>query len=148
MNGNDSVPQNSNTENGDAKPMASTASYSFAPKKRPRLSYPPVDDTTDGSASDNAYSQKRKRLDLIPRNNDDDAQAETPESAQTEDISEEVQRRLEIKEEQRRKRSSRPEKRKRNSDSPTPSYYNPPPVDPGRPKKRRRELRTTNATED
>lgn len=147
MNGKGSVPQSSNTENADANPAAS---FSFAPKKRPRLSLPQVDDTTDGSASDKPYSQKRKRLDLIPHNNEEDAQAETSDSAQTEDISGEVQRRLEIKEEQRRRRNSRPEKRKRDSDndSPTPSYYNPPPEDPGRPKKRRRELGATNAAED
>lgn len=137
------MPQNGSTEDGEAK---STGSYSFAPKKRPRLSLPQADDTTDGSASENSYSQKRKRLDLVPRSNEDDAQAETPESAQTEDISEEVQRRLEIKEQQRRRRNSRPEKRKRDSDSDdsAPSYYyNPPPEDPGRPKKRRRDLKTT-----
>lgn len=143
------MPQNGRAEDGEAKPT--TGSYSFAPKKRPRLSLPQADDTTDGSASENSYSQKRKRLDLIPQNNEDDAQAETPESAQTEDISEEVQRRLEIKEQQRRKRNSRPEKRKRDSDSdsPTPNYYyNPPPEDPGRPKKRRRDLRTMSAAEE
>jgi hypothetical protein len=40
-----------------------------------------------------------------------------PVSLETEDISDEVQRRLKIKEEQRRKRDAKPEKRKRDRDS-------------------------------
>lgn len=72
--------------------------------------------TTDGAQQN--LSQKRKRLDLILSGKNEDAQSLTPESIETEDISEEVQRRLEIKEEQRKKRgSSTSEKRKRNRDS-------------------------------
>lgn len=62
-------------------------------------------------------TQKRKRLDVAIPGADEDVRHATPVSAETEDISEEVQRRLEIKEEQRRKRSSKAtrEKRKRES---------------------------------
>ena len=64
------------------------------------------------------FSQKRKRLDSILPGNHEDMRSVTPVSIETEDISEEVQRRLEIKEEQRKKRgSSTSEKRKRNRDS-------------------------------
>lgn len=60
---------------------------------------------------------KRKRTDVAIPGADDDVQGAIPVSLETEDISDEVQRRLEIKEEQRRKRDSRPEKRKRDRDS-------------------------------
>lgn len=60
---------------------------------------------------------KRKRTDVAIPGADDDVQSAIPVSLETEDISDEVQRRLEIKEEQRRKRDSKPEKRKRERDS-------------------------------
>lgn len=73
-----------------------------------------------GSTTDNpdsAYSNKRKRLDVPIPGSNEETQNTTAVSTETEDISEEVQRRLEIKEEQRRKRNARPEKRKRDRDS-------------------------------
>lgn len=96
--------------------------------------------TTD-SAQEN-FSQKRKRLGSILSGNNDDMRSVTPVSMETEDISEEVQRRLEIKEEQRKKRGSgTSEKRKRNRDSlasndSTSSSFG----GASRPRKRRREL--------
>ncbi|KAL4916547.1 hypothetical protein BDW62DRAFT_202536 [Aspergillus aurantiobrunneus] len=60
---------------------------------------------------------KRKRIDAAIPGADEDMQNAMPVSLETEDISDEVQRRLEIKEEQRRKRDSKPEKRKRERDS-------------------------------
>ncbi|KAB8208693.1 hypothetical protein BDV34DRAFT_190037 [Aspergillus parasiticus] len=69
--------------------------------------------------------QKRKRLDMMMPGGDEDVRNVTPVALETEDISEEVQRRLEIKEEQRRKRSSKPEKRKRDSMASTGSTSSP-----------------------
>ncbi|KAE8346400.1 hypothetical protein BDV24DRAFT_123817 [Aspergillus arachidicola] len=69
--------------------------------------------------------QKRKRLDMMMAGGDEDVRNVTPVALETEDISEEVQRRLEIKEEQRRKRSSKPEKRKRDSMASTGSTSSP-----------------------
>ncbi|PWY66758.1 hypothetical protein BO70DRAFT_366449 [Aspergillus heteromorphus CBS 117.55] len=61
-------------------------------------------------------SQKRKRLDRIIAGADEEVRDVTPLSVETEDISEEVQRRLEIKDKQRKKRSaSKVDKRKRDS---------------------------------
>ncbi|KOC18523.1 hypothetical protein AFLA70_3g008540 [Aspergillus flavus AF70] len=68
---------------------------------------------------------KRKRLDMMMAGGDEDVRNVTPVALETEDISEEVQRRLEIKEEQRRKRSSKPEKRKRDSMASTGSTSSP-----------------------
>ncbi|KAL5336423.1 hypothetical protein BJX70DRAFT_372971 [Aspergillus crustosus] len=64
-----------------------------------------------------AQRMKRKRLDVaIPGHNEDVFNA-MPVPLETEDISDEVQRRLKIKDEQRRKRDAKPEKRKRDRDS-------------------------------
>ncbi|KAL4750500.1 hypothetical protein BDW72DRAFT_175787 [Aspergillus terricola var. indicus] len=60
---------------------------------------------------------KRKRVDMAISGADQDVRDVMPVSLETEDISDEVQRRLKIKEEQRRKRDAKPEKRKRNRDS-------------------------------
>ncbi|KAE8355238.1 hypothetical protein BDV28DRAFT_155546 [Aspergillus coremiiformis] len=65
---------------------------------------------------------KRKRLDIMMSGHDEDVRNVTPVALETEDISEEVQRRLEIKEEQRSKRTSQPEKRKRDSLASTGSH--------------------------
>ncbi|KAL4903209.1 hypothetical protein BDW74DRAFT_180076 [Aspergillus multicolor] len=62
-------------------------------------------------------SVKRKRVDMIIPGADEDVRNVMPVSLETEDISDEVQRRLKIKEEQRRKRDAKPEKRKRDRDS-------------------------------
>ncbi|KAH8429474.1 uncharacterized protein LDX57_007136 [Aspergillus melleus] len=59
-------------------------------------------------------SQKRKRVDVTLPGDDESVRNVTPVSMETEDISEEVQRRLKIKEEQK-KRKANPEKRKRDS---------------------------------
>lgn len=58
---------------------------------------------------------KRKRLDAVVSGDDEDVRNVTPVSAETEDISEEVERRLAIKDEKRKKRGSQLEKRKRES---------------------------------
>ncbi|PKY05854.1 hypothetical protein P168DRAFT_280727 [Aspergillus campestris IBT 28561] len=58
---------------------------------------------------------KRKRLDVAVPGGDEDVRNVMPVSAETEDISEEVQRRLAIKDEKRKKRDSQLEKRKRES---------------------------------
>ncbi|KAL4883406.1 hypothetical protein BJY04DRAFT_184579 [Aspergillus karnatakaensis] len=64
-----------------------------------------------------AQRMKRKRFDVaIPGRNEDVLDA-IPVAMETEDISDEVQRRLKIKDEQRRKRDAKPEKRKRDRDS-------------------------------
>ncbi|RAL04814.1 uncharacterized protein BO80DRAFT_461855 [Aspergillus ibericus CBS 121593] len=61
-------------------------------------------------------SHKRTRLEKSIPGADEDAMNVTPVSVETEDISEEVQRRLKIKEEQRKKRgTSKADKRKRDS---------------------------------
>ncbi|KAL6230895.1 hypothetical protein BDW75DRAFT_221561 [Aspergillus navahoensis] len=60
---------------------------------------------------------KRKRVDMAIPGADQDVRDVMPVSLETEDISDEVQRRLMIKEEQRRKRDAKPEKRKRDRDS-------------------------------
>lgn len=59
--------------------------------------------------------QKRKRVDATLPGDDESVRNVTPVSMETEDISEEVQRRLKIKEEKRKKRNAKPEKRKRDS---------------------------------
>ncbi|KAL4948576.1 hypothetical protein BDW69DRAFT_189142 [Aspergillus filifer] len=60
---------------------------------------------------------KRKRMDVTLPGADQDVQNFIPVALQTEDISEEVNRRLKIKDEMRRKRDAKPEKRKRDRDS-------------------------------
>ncbi|RHZ63054.1 uncharacterized protein CDV56_105114 [Aspergillus thermomutatus] len=60
-------------------------------------------------------SSKRKRLDLAIPGAEQEVADVLPVSLETEDISEEVQRRLKIKEERRKKRDAKPEKRKRDS---------------------------------
>ena len=129
------------TTPGDAN-TASTAKSNFSTgKKRARAENEATNMTTD-SAQEN-FSQK-KRLRSILSSNNEDMRNVTPVSIETEDISEEVQRRLEIKEEQRKKRgSSTSAKRKRNRDSlasndSTSSSFG----GASRPKKRRRELGT------
>ncbi|KAL4971492.1 hypothetical protein BDW66DRAFT_163647 [Aspergillus desertorum] len=60
---------------------------------------------------------KRKRVDMAIPGANQDVRDVMPVSLETEDISDEVQRRLKIKEEQRRRRVAKPEKRKRDRDS-------------------------------
>jgi hypothetical protein len=55
---------------------------------------------------------KRKRTKDTLLGGDEDVETVIPISMQTEDISEEVERRLKLREERRRKRNSRPEKRR------------------------------------
>ncbi|KAL5355851.1 hypothetical protein BJX96DRAFT_141957 [Aspergillus floccosus] len=74
-------------------------------------------ESTDHMSKAVIRTQKRKRLDVTIPGDDEDVRHATPVSAETEDISEEVQRRLEIKEEQRRKRSSNATKEKRKRES-------------------------------
>ncbi|KAE8150699.1 hypothetical protein BDV25DRAFT_153996 [Aspergillus avenaceus] len=58
---------------------------------------------------------KRQRSDMLVPGHDEDVRNVTPVALETEDISEEVQRRLEIKEEKRQKREPKPRKRTRDS---------------------------------
>ncbi|CEL08836.1 hypothetical protein ASPCAL11981 [Aspergillus calidoustus] len=62
---------------------------------------------------------KRKRMDLAIPGSNEDVRNAMPVALETEDISDEVQRRLKIKEEQRKKRETdvKPGKRKRDRDS-------------------------------
>ncbi|KAL4871115.1 hypothetical protein BDV12DRAFT_194761 [Aspergillus spectabilis] len=60
---------------------------------------------------------KRKRVDVALSGHNEDVLNAMPVAMETEDISDEVQRRLKIKDEQRRNRDSKPEKRKRDRDS-------------------------------
>ncbi|GJP93066.1 uncharacterized protein AlacWU_05965 [Aspergillus niger] len=62
------------------------------------------------------HSSKRKRIDEFIPGADEDIRSFSPVSVETEDISEEVQRRLRIKEEQRKRRGTpKADKRKRDS---------------------------------
>ena len=133
------------TTPADANTAATAKSNFPTGNKRARAENEATNMTTD-SAQENS-SQKRKRLRSILSSNNEDMRGVTPVSIETEDISEEVQRRLEIKEEQRKKRgTSTSEKRKRNRDSlasndSTSSSFG----GASRPKKRRRELGTAKA---
>lgn len=59
----------------------------------------------------NALGKRKRTKDTLP-GGDEDVETVIPISMQTEDISEEVERRLKLREERRRKRNSRPEKRR------------------------------------
>ncbi|KAI9930427.1 hypothetical protein ASPWEDRAFT_171055 [Aspergillus wentii DTO 134E9] len=87
-------------------------------KKRSRKSQESMEIDTNGpiyAHTEGVRKHKRKRLDLAIPGNDEDVRNVTPVSMETEDISEEVQRRLKIKEDRRKKRNAKPEKRKRDS---------------------------------
>ncbi|PYI34006.1 hypothetical protein BP00DRAFT_468261 [Aspergillus indologenus CBS 114.80] len=76
--------------------------------------------------ADPARHHKRKRLMKVLPGCEDDVRSITPVSIDTEDISEEVQRRLAIRDEQRKKRSNaKAEKRKRDSMTSTGSAPSP-----------------------
>ncbi|KAL4889525.1 hypothetical protein BDV59DRAFT_186364 [Aspergillus ambiguus] len=120
------VPGKSSTESSNGGHSTSTPSgHAANPRKRRGRPSENNSETDKEATKGNAHcvvtgSQKRKRLDLAIAGDEEDVRRATPVSAETEDISEEVQRRLEIKEEQRRKRDlkSTKEKRKRlSSDS-------------------------------
>ncbi|OGM45920.1 hypothetical protein ABOM_006058 [Aspergillus bombycis] len=103
-------------------------SHSKERRKRPRVDTDSMEvenESTDTMPVGAVQYQKRKRLDMMMPGDDEDVRNVTPVALETEDISEEVQRRLEIKEEQRRKRSSKPEKRKRDSMASTGSTSSP-----------------------
>ncbi|RAH87666.1 hypothetical protein BO86DRAFT_7998 [Aspergillus japonicus CBS 114.51] len=76
--------------------------------------------------ADPARHHKRKRLMKVLPGGEDDVRSITPVSIDTEDISEEVQRRLAIRDEQRKQRSNaKAEKRKRDSMTSTGSAPSP-----------------------
>ncbi|KNG80232.1 hypothetical protein ANOM_011509 [Aspergillus nomiae NRRL 13137] len=103
-------------------------SHSKERRKRSRMETDSMEvenESTDTMPIGAVQYQKRKRLDTMMSADDEDVRNVTPVALETEDISEEVQRRLEIKEEQRRKRSSKPEKRKRDSMASTGSTSSP-----------------------
>ncbi|KAE8400894.1 hypothetical protein BDV37DRAFT_256333 [Aspergillus pseudonomiae] len=103
-------------------------SHSKERRKRSRMETDSMEvenESTDTMPVGAVQYQKRKRLDTVMLADDEDVRNVTPVALETEDISEEVQRRLEIKEEQRRKRSSKPEKRKRDSMASTGSTSSP-----------------------
>lgn len=140
-NGSAAAQQNTRSRSVSAQPAdpKSTTSWSsqFMEKKRARMGHEPTTVNPDP-----VYSNKRKRLDVPIPGSNEDTQNATAVSTETEDISEEVQRRLEIKEEQRRKRNARPEKRKRDRDSFVSDGGAPSLGSTDRPKKRRKELTT------
>lgn len=82
-------------------------------KKRPRMESDTASPEPETQIVDSA--SKRKRGDRILPSGDDDVRDAMPVSMETEDISEEVNRRLKIKEERRKKKDSKSEKRKRES---------------------------------
>ncbi|KAL2864502.1 uncharacterized protein BJX67DRAFT_221428 [Aspergillus lucknowensis] len=88
-------------------------------RKRQRLSNDDVEKEAEVREPLLAEAQrlKRKRTGFTVPGDDEDVRDIIPVSLETEDISDEVQRRLEIKEEQRRKRDAGPEKRKRERDN-------------------------------
>jgi hypothetical protein len=59
----------------------------------------------------NVLGKRKRTKDTLP-GGDEDVESIIPISMPTEDISEEVERRLKLREERRRKRNSRPEKRR------------------------------------
>lgn len=69
----------------------------------------------DRASAEISRSSKRKRLDLAIPGAEQEVADVMPVALETEDISEEVQRRLKIKEERRKKRDAKAEKRKRDS---------------------------------
>ncbi|RAH67696.1 uncharacterized protein BO66DRAFT_328649 [Aspergillus aculeatinus CBS 121060] len=84
------------------------------------------DAETMSAFADPARHHKRKRLMKVLPGGEDDVRSITPVSIDTEDISEEVQRRLAIRDEQRKKRSNaKAEKRKRDSMTSTGSAPSP-----------------------
>ncbi|OJJ97173.1 hypothetical protein ASPACDRAFT_62868 [Aspergillus aculeatus ATCC 16872] len=84
------------------------------------------DAETMSAFADPASHHKRKRLMKVLPGGEDDVRSITPVSIDTEDISEEVQRRLAIRDEQRKKRSNaKAEKRKRDSMTSTGSAPSP-----------------------
>ncbi|PLB51197.1 hypothetical protein P170DRAFT_436271 [Aspergillus steynii IBT 23096] len=105
------TPLSTSTSSHDA---SSRSSHSKERKKRPgKDESNTVND--DDFPAEMLRSQKRKRVDVTLPGNDENVRNVTPVSMETEDISEEVQRRLKIKEEKRKKRNAKPEKRKRDS---------------------------------
>ncbi|KAE8375817.1 hypothetical protein BDV26DRAFT_266902 [Aspergillus bertholletiae] len=95
-------------------------SHSKERKKRSRVETDSMEvegESTDTVPAGAVQCYKRKRLDIAMPGDEDDVRNVTPVALETEDISEEVQRRLKIKEEQRRKRIAKPEKQKRKRDS-------------------------------
>lgn len=140
------TPSRSASQPGDAKSTTTPGSSHSMQKKRARTGQDATDVATSSLETEQIQegsSQKRKRLSLLLPGNDEDARSVTPISMETEDISEEVQRRLEIKEEQRKRRNSKPEKRKRNRDSLASNDSASSLGSTSRPKKRRREIGST-----
>ncbi|OJJ69653.1 hypothetical protein ASPBRDRAFT_46014 [Aspergillus brasiliensis CBS 101740] len=106
----------------------STSSNRKVPKKDKKRHAHNIDDSEEGGAtapedhdpqsarSLAVQSNKRKRMDEFIPGANEDIRHISPVSVDTEDISEEVQRRLKIKEEQRKRRgTSKADKRKRDS---------------------------------
>ncbi|KAL4807584.1 hypothetical protein BDV18DRAFT_135602 [Aspergillus unguis] len=89
--------------------ISNEASVQASPEPQPQPKEPVVE----------VQRMKRKRTELAIPGSNEDVQNVMPVSLETEDISDEVQRRLKIKEENRRKRDAggKPEKRKRDRDS-------------------------------
>ncbi|OJJ51241.1 hypothetical protein ASPZODRAFT_12080 [Penicilliopsis zonata CBS 506.65] len=88
--------------------------------------------------------QKRMRTGLVIPGNSEDLSSATPVSWDTEDISEEVQRRLKIKEERRKQRNSKSEKRKRESLTSNGSVASS--VGPSKPKKKKARTEVSQLT--
>ncbi|KAL1969764.1 hypothetical protein VTN77DRAFT_8317 [Rasamsonia byssochlamydoides] len=109
-----------NAQNGNGRPSPSTTSSGETPGSLPQKLWPGQKRTwteEDSEAPETANPlQKRQRTRRSIPGADDDVKDVIPVAMQTEDISDEVERRLKLKEERRRKWNSRPEKkRKRDS---------------------------------
>ncbi|KAK1147086.1 hypothetical protein N8T08_001825 [Aspergillus melleus] len=92
----------------------SSSRLSRSKERKKRRGHDEVNAVHNDDPSGMSRSQKRKRVDVTLPGDDESVRNVTPVSMETEDISEEVQRRLKIKEEQK-KRKANPEKRKRDS---------------------------------
>ncbi|KAF4292934.1 hypothetical protein KXW65_008157 [Aspergillus fumigatus] len=99
----------------------------------------------DRASAEISRSSKRKRLDLAIPGAEQEVADVMPVALETEDISEEVQRRLKIKEERRKKRDAKAEKRKRDSLASNGSASASPPGGVARPRKKK--VKTSGAGE-
>lgn len=126
------TPQSTDTDTSSRRKRSRTEKESDIPSTESETN-------TQTDQSEDPRASKRKR-DAVPYTEVDEATRNTSGFFETEDISEEVQRRLRIKEERRRqKESAKPEKRKRESLLSNES------VSPGPSKHRKKRARAGNA---
>ena len=100
------------------------------------------------SASASTSIPKRKRTGRSIPGDDEDVRNVTPVSMETEDISEEVDRRLRIKEELRRKKDAKPQKRKRESLASNESSHSSPRGELVKPRAKRAKVKDSSQATD